>query len=62
MAKLYPGVFASKHAAAEDVARRSEQPAQQTSQAGQYSLEQPEYAGQQTADGTPETPQQAHRV
>jgi hypothetical protein len=43
-------------------ARRSEQPAQQTSQASQYSLKQPEDTGQQTADGTPETPQQAHRV
>jgi hypothetical protein len=55
MSRLYPGVFASKQ-----VGRRSEQPTQQASQAGQDSPEQPEDPGQQTADGTPETPQQAH--
>jgi hypothetical protein len=50
------------HGPERDALRRSEQPAQQTSQAGQYALEQAEDAGQQTADGTTETPQQAHRV
>jgi hypothetical protein len=39
-----------------------EQSAQQTSQAGHDSLEQSEDTGQQTAHGTTETPQQAHRA
>ena len=41
---------------------RSEQPAQEASEAGQQSLEKSEYTDQQTADGTTETPQEAHRA
>ena len=40
----------------------SEQPAQQASDASQYSLQQAEDSGQQTTYGTTKTPQQAHRV
>jgi len=45
-----------------DAAAASEQPTQQTSQAGQYSFEQPENTGEQPADRTTETPEQAHRL